>query len=299
MLGDAWSVLIIRDAFLGVRSFEDFQRRLRIPRQTLSIRLKRLEGDFVLFRKPYRERPLRYEYRLTEKGLDLYPFVVMAWRWQRKWGSRLDPLPDELVHDVCGRVMQPRYVCGHCRLDMRVEDVAYADGPGAGREDGPKRTRVALRDAYLVADRWTHLVLAAVFLGHDSFEAIQRHVLLASNVLAHRLKLLVDTGLLVKSSAAADARRYVYALTEKSRDVFPMTIALAHWADRWLGRSQGPPRLRRHVPCGRALAPLLACGGCGAELRPWQVSFREGAKERPARPGTRRSGTASSLRARA
>ena len=70
VIGDRWTLLILRDCFLRVRRFEDFQARLGITRPILASRLRKLVKEFVLTKVPYQERPLRHEYRLTQKGLD-------------------------------------------------------------------------------------------------------------------------------------------------------------------------------------------------------------------------------------
>jgi DNA-binding HxlR family transcriptional regulator len=290
VVGDLWSLLIVRDAFLGVRSFDEFQRRLEIPRQTLINRLRHLVEHFVLFKKPYRERPLRYEYRLTGKGLDLYAVVLMVWRWQTKWGNP-EPLPPVLLHRTCGRAMHPVIACRQCAAEVHIEDIDIAAGPGAGLEPaGPRgkrwtlplkqtaaeRRRVGQHLPYLMADRWTHLVLSTLFRGKKSYEAIQAELQIASNILAHRLRLLAETGLVRKSSSVDDARRFVYELTAKGHDVFPMSLSLAMWADRWLLTSAGPPRISLHRPCGSHLDAIPACSECSVELKPWEVSFEPG-----------------------
>src|SRR3954463_2348161 len=84
VLGDRWTLLVIRDAFLGVRRFDDFQRRLGIARNVLADRLARLTDEGMLERVAYQERPVRHEYRLTEKGIDLWPVVVSLLQWGDK-----------------------------------------------------------------------------------------------------------------------------------------------------------------------------------------------------------------------
>ncbi|HEX9325317.1 MAG TPA: helix-turn-helix domain-containing protein, partial [Reyranella sp.] len=81
VIGDRWTLLILRDCFLRVRRFEEFQARLGVTRPILASRLRKLVKDFVLAKVPYQERPLRYEYRLTQKGLDLYPIVMAIVHW--------------------------------------------------------------------------------------------------------------------------------------------------------------------------------------------------------------------------
>ena len=81
VIGDRWTLLILRDCFLRVRRFEEFQARLGITRPLLANRLRKLVKDLVLAKVPYQKRPLRYEYRLTEKGIDLYPIVMSIVHW--------------------------------------------------------------------------------------------------------------------------------------------------------------------------------------------------------------------------
>ncbi|MEM6903169.1 MAG: helix-turn-helix domain-containing protein [Pseudomonadota bacterium] len=85
-VGDWWSMMIIRDAMLGVQRFEDFQDRLGIARNILSQRLKKLVAEGVLRRREYQQRPRRVEYVLTGKGRDLFPLIVAMIEWGRKWG---------------------------------------------------------------------------------------------------------------------------------------------------------------------------------------------------------------------
>jgi DNA-binding HxlR family transcriptional regulator len=81
VIGDRWTMLILRDCFLRVRRFEDFQERLGITRPILASRLKKLVDEFVLTKVAYQQRPTLYEYRLTPKGLDLYPVVMALVHW--------------------------------------------------------------------------------------------------------------------------------------------------------------------------------------------------------------------------
>src|SRR5215218_9699954 len=81
VIGERWTILILRDAFLGIRRFDDFQRSLGIARNVLNARLQRLIDAGVLERRLYQERPLRYEYRLTQRGRDLWPALVSLMQW--------------------------------------------------------------------------------------------------------------------------------------------------------------------------------------------------------------------------
>ena len=283
VVGDWWTQRILRECFLGVHNFEGFQRRLGIPRQTLALRLRALVGHDIL-------STARGGYRLTERGLALYPWALLIWRWTRTWSDgAMTGHPPVLVHRDCGHAMTPVFACGKCGEAVTVRDVEYRDAPGA-RMAPPLPAGVATRwtggrfvkgpveggrhSAFVTADRWTHLIVSAVFLGCRSFERIEREMGIAPNILAQRLALLVAGGFLDKRKSAEDARRFIYALTERGRDVFPLTIALVQWADRWLPIPGGPPMRRIHRSCGSALRAVVVCSHCAAALKPQRVSFQ-------------------------
>lgn len=106
VVGDPWTLLILRDALLGVTRFEAFSERLGIPRATLSTRLERLCDAGVLAREPYQERPLREAYVLTDKGRALGPVVLTLMRWGDEW-VRDDEPPTRLIEAATGRLLDP------------------------------------------------------------------------------------------------------------------------------------------------------------------------------------------------
>ena len=135
ILGEKWTFVVLREIFTGVRRFEDMRERTGIPRQVLTNRLARLVGHGILRREPYREpgARLRSEYRLTEKGFDLYPVLVAV----RDWGDRYlaDPPgpPLRTVHSACESQVRAVLRCeaGHDIASMR--QVEPRPGPGATR----------------------------------------------------------------------------------------------------------------------------------------------------------------------
>ncbi len=129
ILGEWWTLLIVRDAFLGIRRFDDFQRDLGISRNILSDRLATLVEHGVLERRRYQEHPERFEYRLTDKGVDLYPVIVSLLRWGDKWESPNGP-PLRLVHQACGHDSQAVLVCSHCGEPLDPRQVRPSYGPG-------------------------------------------------------------------------------------------------------------------------------------------------------------------------
>jgi DNA-binding HxlR family transcriptional regulator len=124
VIGDRWTLLVLRDAFLRVRRFEDFQRRLGVTRHLLAGRLRKLVDRGILEKVRYQEKPARFEYRLTEKGRDLYPVIVSLLRWGDRWMVDEAGPPLKLVHKKCGRRMHPTLACPDCGETIDPHDVA-------------------------------------------------------------------------------------------------------------------------------------------------------------------------------
>lgn len=285
VLGDVWTVLIIKEAFQGARRFQTFQERLGIPRQTLMQRLAGLTEQQIFYKKPVQHRTLVHEYRLTPKGLDLYPFVLSVWCWHHRWNPRQSFLPARLVHRTCGEDLSPRFVCRACHDDVRLDDVSFEDRDIAF-DAKPAQRLSRLKDSALekamrasdpvpvalslIGDRWSSLILHAVFTGRQNFFAIQAELQIASNVLASRLKKLVALAL-IAPHPGSDRRRRDYLPTPRGRDAFPMLQTLASWGDRWLAGANGPPQILRHRSCGAILDPHYVCGHCGQPVRAQDV----------------------------
>lgn len=107
LLGDWWTPLVLRQAFMGARRFEQYQSGLGIPRNVLTERLGRLVDEGVLERRPYQDRPPRHEYRLTEKGVALYPVIVTMMRWGDEWLDWPEGPPVQLVDRDTGEPVDP------------------------------------------------------------------------------------------------------------------------------------------------------------------------------------------------
>ncbi|OAF18962.1 winged helix-turn-helix transcriptional regulator [Bradyrhizobium neotropicale] len=131
VIGDRWSLLILRDCFLRVRRFEEFQSRLGVTRHILADRLKKLVSFGVLRRAPYQVNPTRHEYILTQKGLDLYPVVMAIVHWgdTHMVDERGRPLLHE--HKNCGKMFDPVMVCSECGEPIIAKEVHVHAGPGA------------------------------------------------------------------------------------------------------------------------------------------------------------------------
>jgi DNA-binding HxlR family transcriptional regulator len=122
VVGERWTLLILRDAFLGVRRFDDFQRSLGVARNVLNVRLGRLVEAGLLEKRRYQERPERFEYRLTERGLDLWPSVVALMQWGDRHLAGDDGPPMVIEHRDCGGTIDDRRFCTRCGADVGPRD---------------------------------------------------------------------------------------------------------------------------------------------------------------------------------
>jgi DNA-binding HxlR family transcriptional regulator len=140
VMGEWWSMLIIRDAFHGVRRFEAFQARLGIARNMLTRRLAALIDAGILEKRPYSAHPPRFEYRLTAKGRDLFPVLITLMNWGNRWAAPRKGPVVRLVHRTTGDEVAPILADAASGKALGPHDVTLAEGPGAGPE-----TRAAVR----------------------------------------------------------------------------------------------------------------------------------------------------------
>jgi DNA-binding HxlR family transcriptional regulator len=148
VVGERWTLLLLREFFLGSRRFESLQAHTGMSSRALSDRLARLERSGVIARTAYQERPLRHEYRLTDKGLDLYPIVVSMTLWGDRWARRKGEAPPaRLRHKDCGQVFKPALTCAACGASAGARDVRVEIGRTMTAE------RTAMREEFFAAVR--------------------------------------------------------------------------------------------------------------------------------------------------
>lgn len=135
VIGDRWTLLVLRDCFLGIRRFDDFEKRLGVTRHVLSDRLKKLVEYEVLVKVPYQQRPLREEYRLTQRGLDLHSAVLALVSWGDRHMTDERGAPIQHVHRGCGQVMRPITTCSECGEAVSARDIQVQRGEGWSAEE--------------------------------------------------------------------------------------------------------------------------------------------------------------------
>ena len=133
IVGDRWTILVVREAFWGTWRFDDLQRNLGIARTVLTDRLGRLVEEGVLRKERYHERPERFEYRLTEKGIDLWPVLMALLTWGDRHAIE-GPPPVVVLHRDCGGQLDDRRMCTRCGAALGPSDVR-------GRFDDPARAQ--------------------------------------------------------------------------------------------------------------------------------------------------------------
>ena len=130
LIGERWTMLIVREVFLGNRRFDEIAARLNIARNVLTARLTWLVDEGVLTKVRYQERPERFEYRFTEKGIDLWPVIVSLLQFGDRYYAPDGP-PVVLTHKHCGGQVDEHRICAKCGQRLTARDVTGESGPGA------------------------------------------------------------------------------------------------------------------------------------------------------------------------
>jgi DNA-binding HxlR family transcriptional regulator len=149
VVGDWWTLLVLRDVFLGKRRFDDLKTSLAIATNVLTARLKRLTDAGILERRAYQEHPARFEYPLTDKGRDLYPVLIALLQWgdRHMRDGAGDAPPRVLVHEACGNPTHATLTCPHCRSEITARNTrTVARGElGVTAKPTARATRVQAR----------------------------------------------------------------------------------------------------------------------------------------------------------
>ena len=133
LIGEWWTMLILREAFFGTRRFEDFQKHLGIARNILTARLKKLSDSGVLERVPVKEGAKRHEYRLTPMGRDLYPTLIAMTQWGDRWLHKAGA-PVRFVEHATGEDIADVAILSKDGRVLDARDMVLLPGPGANEE---------------------------------------------------------------------------------------------------------------------------------------------------------------------
>lgn len=277
VIGDRWVLLILRDMFIGRTRFESLRKHTGASKSTLSRRLDTLIGADIVAKQQCAYGSKRMEYVLTQKGSALYSTSLLAWQWELVWADNApDTLPNALLHSDCGQPLSPVTVCQYCQQPLQLEDVEWPHHAGdfdiqmqtLRQANKQRRVRSSTLDnqadkslatvSDLIGDRWTLLLLIAALLGLKRYDEFEKHLTIASNILAQRLNLLVENGIFYKKAYQQNPIRYSYLLTEKGKSLCPLILLLRQWATHYSSNEEG----LRHGPCGKPLILEVLCGSC-------------------------------------
>jgi DNA-binding HxlR family transcriptional regulator len=130
LFGDPWVPLILREAFYGMRRFDEFQQELKLARNTLADRLRLLVEHELMVKQPYQDDPVRHDYVLTESGRDFFPVMLAMTTWGDRWLAGEGGRPIDVHHNACGHDTTAEVVCAHCHRPMQWSDTSMKLGSG-------------------------------------------------------------------------------------------------------------------------------------------------------------------------
>ena len=285
LIADVWTFLILREAFFGARRFGAFAEALQISRARLAERLKHLLQIGLLEQQPCSERARRQEYRLTEQGLAIYPIALALIDWAETW--REPENSPTLIHRTCGHPLKIQMVCRACKTPVRHEDIAwpeliplktaYASGSNvrgwrkmASFDEVSNRPDPAMETLKAFGDRWSMLIMYGAMQGPFHFNMAQETLGLSTNILADRLKHLVEAGLLERSASSRNAS---YRPTAAGLDLFKSVLAIRTWAMDWQTPGPGGWSPVVHKPCGHDVQIDCICAACLEPVDPHSVEY--------------------------
>lgn len=285
MVGEGWTMLILREAFRGARRFDDWLDRLAIARSVLARRLKTLTEAGLLERRQYQSRPPRDEYVLTAMGRDLYGVAIMLTLWEQDWSPRAEPARAIrlVARDGSGPV-EPVMAGENPRSPIRPGDVMPAPGPLPGfapalKEMRRRKVQPAMRASgkpvelgvELFGDYWTNLVLAACFYRIRRYDDFLKNLDVSTSVLADRLEGLVSHGILARKLYQTRPDRFEYVLTERGLALYPTVLAFFAWGARWLCEPGKLPVELISQTSGKPVLPVLRNALTGEVIDPRSV----------------------------
>ena len=293
ILGDRSTMLIMRDVFLGRHRFNEFFEYSQLSKGTLTTRLEALVENDVLYKTPYLQKPLRYEYRLTPKGKALYSWALMIWQWESDWSNKKEVgLPKNLIHSCnVEHQLVPVCVCRKCngvidvtnvKVVQLATEISKLDFKQLHVSIGTHRKINVKKDLNkdnslghitdIIGDRWSNLIIAAGLLGLKKFEEFQLQLGIATNVLAARLKALTTLDVLDRKQYQSNPPRFEYRLSAKGKALYGQTMSLRQWVLDYFPPIDSDIQLV-HADCGEDLNTDVICLTCGESPQLGDVSF--------------------------
>lgn len=298
LLGDEWSLLIVRHAFTGERTYGGFKSRLAISDSVLSLRLGTLTTAGVFLHLAdddshtndhehpndhEHDEPVSHEYLLSERGHDLWRLMLCIWAWEQHYVVQHSAQLPRMIHIMCGKEFRPVLRCSACTQPVTTDDIDAQLGPSGGfsrsapvgatrRRSGRAVTGVDEPGLFpetmaIIGSRWSSAILGAAFLGASRFSQFERLLGAPPSIVAERLKSFVELDVLHQDGTA-------YLLTSKGHAFFPVVACFLAWGERWMPARDGSAIIATHKGCGQRFIPQLACSRCLAALAPETMDIR-------------------------
>lgn len=281
IVGDEWNLVILQRALRGIRRYAEFKAALPISNSVLTNRLSGLVELGLLRREPYQESPIRHEYRLTDRGRDMWPVMMAIWAWELQWvgSEHHEPLPQPR-HRLCSNLFRPVLTCAACRRVVLPRDVSATFGPSGSwprsvpagttrrRSGSGSRERPGMfpETMALIGNRWASALLGTAFRGAARFGEFTTALSIPPTVLAERLRTFCELGVLAPTADQGRADWVSYRLTDKGRAFFPVVATALHWGQEWYHCPEGVAVIETHRACGAVFRPQLACDACREPL---------------------------------
>jgi DNA-binding HxlR family transcriptional regulator len=280
LIGDEWTLVILRFAAGGTRRYNEWLERLPISNAVLSNRLARLADEGIMEKVAYSTRPPRFEYRLTKRGRDTWPILLTTWAWELAWVPEHDETLPRMFHTKCDSVFAPVLTCASCRGPVEPREVRTELGPSFSWErsvpTGSNRRRSGSpgrqpglfpQTMSLIGNRWSGALLGAAFLGAHRFKDFEQRLGAPPTMVADRLRTFCDLGVLSPEPGQDRSDWLSYRLTDKGRAFFPVMMCAIDWGHRWFRAPEGRALTFRHAVCTNTFTPRLACSACSSPLR--------------------------------
>lgn len=275
IVGDHWMLLLLDQLFRGRTNWSILLQKLEVSPSTLSKRLGQLIDAECLEKIHSGGRAI--DYRLTERGEDLFYTLLAGEEWQRRWGGADTP---PLWRHSCGAPLSVRSACRACDRDVQIVEVAFRPGPGtsdaivaqpgrrfrnnkAGVSDWADSDHPLGLLLQVLGDRRAMPLLAALYLGLHRFDEIERWTGIHPAIISDRLRKLQLLGLIKMRLYQERPDRYLYSLAASGRAMFSVTLQMMKWGDKWCYGEGNEPLILTHKPCGERLHSDLQCRNCG------------------------------------
>ena len=289
LIGDKWTLSILREAFYGCTRFEEFRQNTGISKATLTRRLSTLT-DAGVFRKQPAQTGTRKEYQLSRKGASLLDASLLALQWEAQWNqtnTQAKQVLSSIVHRPCGKPLKPKVVCAHCDEPIHYSHIQWLDSAAqfddqvssikaSHNKTRRRSTKAAAPEQAnlidLIADRWSILILMACFFDTTRFDTFINQLNIPSSILSERLRFMRAHGVLLKREYQQSPPRFEYSLTDKGKSLFPFVMVLRQWVNEVM-LQQAPNQRLIHTDCGQALKFKLVCSSCGEQPGAGDISF--------------------------